>query len=79
MQDERKGVYFSSKEKAEEFMMKIRDEYEFLWCFMKELQMHIRDICCGNCGNKISVEKELDYNDVISFYCKTVVNSEKNN
>ena len=30
MQDERKGVYFSSKEKAEEFMMKIRDEYEFL-------------------------------------------------
>ena len=46
---------------------------------MKELQMYIRDICCGNCGNKISVEKELDYNDVISFYCKTVVNSEKNN
>ena len=32
--------------------------------------MYIRDICCGNCGNEISVEKELDYNDVISFYCK---------
>lgn len=31
--------------------------------------MYIRDICCGNCGNEISVDKEVDYNDVISFYC----------
>lgn len=31
--------------------------------------MYIRDICCGNCGNEISIEKEVDYNDVVSFYC----------
>lgn len=29
--------------------------------------MYIRDICCGN---EISVDKEVDYNDVISFYRK---------
>ena len=31
--------------------------------------MYVRDICCGNCGSEISIEKEVDYNDVISFYC----------
>ena len=31
--------------------------------------MYVRDICCGNCGNEISIDKEADYNDVISFYC----------
>ena len=31
--------------------------------------MSVRDICCGNCGNEISVDKEVDYNDVISLYC----------
>lgn len=31
--------------------------------------MYVRDICCGNCGNEISIEKEVDYNDVVSFYC----------
>lgn len=29
--------------------------------------MYVRDVCCGNCGNEISIEKEVDYNDVISF------------
>ena len=28
--------------------------------------MYVRDIPCGN---EISVEKEVDYDDVISFYC----------
>lgn len=31
--------------------------------------MYVRDICCGNCGSEISIEKEVDYNDVVSFYC----------
>ena len=31
--------------------------------------MYVENICCGNCGNEISVEKEVDYNDMISFYC----------